>query len=151
MCEQASVDRAAIFSRFVVPADVPVRPAASPQKKARKALQVPQSAKVSVISLRPTSTTSMGLSAAEKLADLKLSAGSNSEHWHEWRDLDTAQLDRFRMRLVASFERIPPQQLGAKLRTYHRLRQFAEAHQRNSVHGLPSFLLAEFLQEELSK
>eukprot|EP00973_Karenia_brevis_P076164 10577995-Karenia_brevis.AAC.1 len=64
----------------------------------------------------------MRLSGAEKLAALKIDAGSHSEHWEEWRDLDEAQLECFRLRLVASFERIPQQQFSAKLRTYYRLR-----------------------------
>eukprot|EP00973_Karenia_brevis_P087748 12170539-Karenia_brevis.AAC.1 len=93
----------------------------------------------------------MGMTAAEKMADLKLSAGHHSTHFHEWSDLQAAQMERYKARLVATFERIPQQQLSAKLRTFHRLRQFAESHQVHSVHSLPSYLLAEFLTSEMSK
>eukprot|EP00973_Karenia_brevis_P089380 12393087-Karenia_brevis.AAC.1 len=93
----------------------------------------------------------MRLTAAEKIADLKISAGYHSEHWHEWRDLQDPQMARFRAKLVATFERIPQQQMTAKLRTFYRLHQFAESPQLQTVHSMPSYLLAEFLSSEQAK
>eukprot|EP00973_Karenia_brevis_P012985 1762663-Karenia_brevis.AAC.1 len=58
---------------------------------------------------------------------------------------------RFRARLVATFERIPRQQLTAKLRTFYIVHQFAESPQLQTVHSMPSFLLAEFLGSEQAK
>eukprot|EP00973_Karenia_brevis_P043347 6008603-Karenia_brevis.AAC.1 len=68
------MDRASVTSKFITPDEKPLRSAAPPHKQARKTLRVPDSAKVRTVEWRPALTSGMRLTAAEKMADLKISA-----------------------------------------------------------------------------